>query len=446
MPPLSERVLAELWAGQRFDRSALVDLRGCPLSVVFRGWANRGPGPDFQQAILADPDGHLLRGDVELHVDAADWWAHGHHRDPAYNGVILHVVAMTERAGPLQPAPLASGAFAPTVAIGLPESAWPEALGSVPDGCREAATARAGSELLDLLDRAGDQRLQAKADRYEAELAARDPGEVLYTGLLEALGYTANVAPFRRLGQRVPLAVLEGYCAGKPEDLARRIVEAMLLHAGGFLPVEQPTGGEAGAYLRDLAAAAGHRLAGLPNAPLGWTRRGVRPESAPPRRIAGIAWLIARTRETGLLPTLLTALRDDPEEGAVEQLESLLTAPARGFWATHADLDHPVPPGALIGVERARILIVDSVLPFALALASTIGDDQLATRAGAVFAAVPRLAENAITRRLLPQIDAAGQLRRSLTARRQQGLIHLWRTSCEQRLCETCPIAHPTGT
>ena len=137
-PAQSERVLAELWTSQQFDRGALVDLAGRPLAVVFRGWPNRGPGPDFQQAILADADGRLLRGDVELHVDAADSWAHGYHRDPAYDGVILHIVTKAERAGPIQPVRLASGALVPTVAISLSEGASLDRL----DTCRTLARRR----------------------------------------------------------------------------------------------------------------------------------------------------------------------------------------------------------------------------------------------------------------------------------------------------------------
>ena len=90
-PPLSEATLARLWAGQRFPASALVTGDGMPLRVLHPGLRGRGAGPDFRDAIIAAA-GRLLRGDVELHRRSSDFRAHGHHRDPRYDGLVLHVV------------------------------------------------------------------------------------------------------------------------------------------------------------------------------------------------------------------------------------------------------------------------------------------------------------------------------------------------------------------
>ena len=66
---------------------------GGEVRVCFAGHWNRGPGPDFRDAILLDRQGRVRRGDVELHLERSGWRAHGHHRDPAYGGVLLHVLA-----------------------------------------------------------------------------------------------------------------------------------------------------------------------------------------------------------------------------------------------------------------------------------------------------------------------------------------------------------------
>src|SRR3989304_5818394 len=50
-----------------------------------------GPGPDFRDAVIQTPGG-TLRGDVELHLRASDFRRHGHDRDPAYDGLALHLV------------------------------------------------------------------------------------------------------------------------------------------------------------------------------------------------------------------------------------------------------------------------------------------------------------------------------------------------------------------
>ena len=63
-----------------------------PITVVVRfpGWASKAPGPDFRDAVLVGPSGEL-RGDVEIHRDARDWYRHGHSANPRYGNAVLHV-------------------------------------------------------------------------------------------------------------------------------------------------------------------------------------------------------------------------------------------------------------------------------------------------------------------------------------------------------------------
>src|SRR5439155_356117 len=87
---LSQEELARLWRDQTFPPEALVTGRGEKLRVIYRGRLGGGTGPDFLDALIAAPGG-LLQGDVELHVRSSDFQRHGHQRDPAYAGVVLHV-------------------------------------------------------------------------------------------------------------------------------------------------------------------------------------------------------------------------------------------------------------------------------------------------------------------------------------------------------------------
>lgn len=81
--------LCRLWAARAFPLDALATTDGAGLQVVYPGRRSGAGGPDFQGAILADDAGRVRAGDVELHLRARDWIAHGHRADPAYNNVLL---------------------------------------------------------------------------------------------------------------------------------------------------------------------------------------------------------------------------------------------------------------------------------------------------------------------------------------------------------------------
>ncbi|HET7080225.1 MAG TPA: DUF2851 family protein, partial [Chloroflexia bacterium] len=101
--PLQEKTLAAIWNAQRPLQGPFWTTAHEPVAIIYRGhWAG-GAGPDFRGAIVAFGDNRPQRGDIELHLRAADWYAHGHHTDPAYNNVLLHVVYSLGRARGVTP-------------------------------------------------------------------------------------------------------------------------------------------------------------------------------------------------------------------------------------------------------------------------------------------------------------------------------------------------------
>ena len=87
----TEKTMQLRWA-QAEGPAWLMSEAGERLRLLYPGTWNHGPGPDFRGARLVGESSGLLHGDVELHQRERDWAAHGHHRDPAYAGVVLHVL------------------------------------------------------------------------------------------------------------------------------------------------------------------------------------------------------------------------------------------------------------------------------------------------------------------------------------------------------------------
>lgn len=88
---MQERAVQKVWLRRDFEQDRLQLADGREVSVRFPGRWNLLGGPDFREARLAI-DGASVAGDIEVHFHSADWHAHRHAEDPAYDRVVLHVV------------------------------------------------------------------------------------------------------------------------------------------------------------------------------------------------------------------------------------------------------------------------------------------------------------------------------------------------------------------
>ncbi|MDQ2654006.1 MAG: DUF2851 family protein, partial [Chloroflexota bacterium] len=89
---IPEIALSAAWqSGQIPEHLATTD--GESVRVIHRGTWTHGLGPDFSDALLLFDERELRSGAVEMHIETRSWTGHGHQVDPAYNAVILHVVA-----------------------------------------------------------------------------------------------------------------------------------------------------------------------------------------------------------------------------------------------------------------------------------------------------------------------------------------------------------------
>ena len=381
-----EEAAVRLW--QNADRlaSGLVTQDGRRLKVLYPGRRSSSAGPDFRDCVLSTDSGDIVVGDVEVHVNAGGWRAHGHHVDSNYNGVVLHVVLAPS--GRSTMTTLESRAEAPVAAIGVvsqKEDAEPR--GPVDEDTSVSA-------LHKRLDRAGDERFRSKAGGYAMELESVDAEQVLYAGIMEALGYSANRKPFAALAASVPMARLR---ALRDEPGVTRLlsIRAMLVSASGLMSSASTEDAE-----RFDAT-----LKGLPSVEKiaePWKTFRVRPSNHPLRRIEGAAVLIDRALREGLVSALARTVRQGTHRPVIDQFT--------------------VPP--FIGESRAREIAVNVVLPFLYAWGGVARDRKLRAASMEIFRRMPGLADNEITRemkRLLPPgVDTRG-------ARRQQGLIHLYK-------------------
>ena len=380
-----------------------------PVRVLHPGRRGRGPGPDFRGALVAAPSGGVLRGDVELHVRATDFHAHGHHKDHRYDGLVLHVVFEDDSG---EDTALASGRRVPVVVLSswarlrareLAEWLAGPALWREP--CADAVARLGRDAVLRTLEALGDRRFAEREATLAAEAALRGAGEALYRALLAGLGYGGDRQLLETLAERLPWGELSARLAASPAAERVAAAEALLLGAG-LLPSQ----------------GAGQATS-------------LRPANHPARRLAGLARLVVRHR--AVLDG--TASVEGLLEASAASLIRAWTVPAAGCWRQVLAPGLPAkrPPGALIGRGRAIELLVNAVLPWAAALAEARGRPDVAERARIRFTELPRPGRYGALVFLEAHLASGGKPL-PLDARRQQGLLALYKTECTQGGCGRC--------
>ncbi|MBM4444533.1 MAG: DUF2851 family protein [Chloroflexi bacterium] len=441
---ITESFLVKAW--QRLPGGAsLATSGGKMIRILHPGRKNTDSGPDFRDALIA-MGRRRLRGDIEVDVRARHWRSHGHHRNPGFNNVILHVVMWDEgretslvRSG--EGIPIL--ALAPHLQASLVAPGGLLSLAPAPEEpCRRVVRQGGKPRVLAAIDRAGARRFRARAARFRDVLARNDPEQVLYEALLAALGYAKNRESFEQLARLLPLRSVYGFASrGSAAE-----IQALMLAASGLAPSHsRPAAARTGPRRRDKARGVRverpRRLAGIRKtmSRSDWRLFRVRPENHPVRRIAAASHVLARNRGE-LLTTVLACVRQPSAGEARRELERTFTVGARCHPASLS------PPGvrrkapSLVGRDRARDVAVNVILPFCLAWAEARDDRWLRKRVRELYVNCPGLQENWITRHMEGQIfGAVPAMRRR--ACYQQGLIQLHRAFCAEHRCRACPLA-----
>jgi hypothetical protein len=208
-----EKLLQKIWLRGDFDRGSARLVDGREVRVLYPGKWNLLGGPDFKGARLRFGD-HEITGDVELHLHAADWDAHGHANDPAYADVVLHVVLFPLAVG--YETRDAHGKVIPALSLlplllhDLEEYAAAEAVETLANrpGLRavEELGKRSSAELTSLVRRHAQARWRQKV--HFARLRVERLGwiEACHHVALEILGYRFNRVPMLRIAAQFPAA------------------------------------------------------------------------------------------------------------------------------------------------------------------------------------------------------------------------------------------------
>lgn len=424
---IDEHDLCAAWAvfhaaGQLFTTD------GRRLDIVHRGAWTHGFGPDFRDAMICLDGAELRTGSVELHLRTRGWSDHGHHLDPRYNTVVLHVVAEHDFVRTLRQ----DGVDVPVLQLPVETTkeaanrgvdVWSLVGGAV---CAEDLTRREPHRARAILRGLGDVRLSGRVARIEASLQQAPPAHVLISLVFDALGYSANREPMLAVADQLLLCGGLDRVARADPDRRLDVARATVVGIAGYLPLSPSEAHIAGlgpdevATVEQAWADSASWIGPLP-ARLAWQTARVRPANHPVVRLSQAASLLVAIADSPVAELLSLLDESDAADVRLGRLPAIAATPS-------------------LGIDRARAILTNVVVPFAVALSHATGDRSLEERAIDAWDRLPPAETNSKVREARRQVAGDAPLT-GLGARGQQGLIHLHDTLCGPRRCYECPVA-----
>ena len=417
-----ELVYHYLWKNRMMGRR-MMTVDGLPLEIVSPGRHNDDAGPDFSDARIII-DGERWAGNVEIHVKASDWYAHGHQNDPAYDSVILHAVAVDDRR--LQ---RRDGTEIPQTVLAAPKDFYITYARLTEDlkgtRCRDLLPMLPPMVLTDWLETLAVERLHFKARRlldYHEQLGG-DWEQAVFTAVARGLGFGLNGLPFEMLAKSLPLR----YVYHHADDLLQ--VEALLFGQAGFL---EPALYLADEYYQSLCREymfLSRKYALRPLRREIWKFSRTRPQNFPHRRIA----MLARALHEGVrFASGLAAAAGD-----MKRLLDFFDWRLEGYWANHAGFGSQgecAMPRTLSLMSK-ELLIINVAAPFCYAHASLGGDYEAGERGTTLLMQLKPERNSKIDNWRLCGLEPTDALR-------SQALLHLRDEYCDRNRCLDCRFGH----
>jgi hypothetical protein len=418
---VSESFLHYLWQFQYFDKKELKTTTGEQLVIFKPGILNGDAGPDFSQA-KARIDEIDWVGNVEIHIHSSGWTDHGHHRDQAYENVVLHVVWTED-----QPVYRKDGSRIPTLELKdrVDEQLIQEYTNLINQSsaipCERSFHAVDPLIKLSMVDKALMKRLEDKANRIASQVVQNngDWEEATYQLLTANFGFKVNKDPFVQLAKTLPYKIIQ-----KHRDHPLQ-VEALLFGQAGFLLAKTKDEYITNLFREYSFLSKKYSLDADRMNPAQWKFLRLRPANFPTLRIAQLAALLQSKKS--IFSNLITASSYQD----VQHFFQLSTSP---YWQTHyrfgKKADGSVPS---FGKSSADVLIINAVVPLLVAYGKARDDWNLVDKAVAILQQIP-VEKNRIVD-LWKKLGYSGT-----TAFDSQGLIELYQNFCQQRQCLNCAI------
>jgi hypothetical protein len=421
---MKEEFLHYLWKYRLYDADRLADTEGNMIIVLHPGEYNHDSGPDFFNARIAI-GGTEWAGNVEIHTSSSHFDLHGHQNDPAFNNVILHVVASNDKR-----VYNSRGEELLTVELVFDHKLFDKYLELVNNpviiACQDEIGRVDRFLIKHWLNTLVIERLQQKSELILKILAGNgnDWEETFFRMLTRYFGFRVNSAPFEILASELPFRIIRKHTDNRFQ------VEALLFGTAGMLETGLFKEALSDEYYLGLVReynilSAKYSLKHIH----GWLWKfsKLRPANFPTVRISQLATMLSSPE--GFFSKAL-------ETDAIGLLRGLFEVTASEYWNDHyifgkKSINVPKSTGA----QAADILLINAVIPVIFVYGMKRDRSDIREKA------ISLLEEIGPETNLITQEWAAAGIE-SDSALYSQALIQLRNCYCRKRRCLDCRIGN----
>jgi hypothetical protein len=449
---VSEKIIQAIWHYLFLRMDNLKTTDGRPVKILDQGIWNHDAGPDFRSAKIKIGE-EAFSGDIEIHWRSSDWRHHEHQENSAYQNIILHAVFTDDE-------PLTGKAF-PTLELRnyLNDNLWrlSERIQALELNrknifCYEDIPAFESDFICAWVLENGRRRFRAKVEKFRTmqDQNQLDYHELTYRGMLDALGYSKNREPFRRLAELVSYKQLLTEIKDDKDETALMRVQAILLGAAGLLETVQNKTGDLAIVpffqrLDNLWTEFQHQFQVRSINASGWKLFRLRPSNFPTLRMAGFSRFLITHREQKLFSIFKNKFLEASDDRVwIGNLLETLRVPAFGYWGQHYVWGDKGNHGQrdLMGAQRAFEIIVNVILPILSLYFAERKKGTLVDRILRIYSAMPSRETNASVRYMKSQL-LRNSRSRTFSMQFIQGLMHLHKR-CVEYNCAECPVFEKT--
>jgi len=206
---MTEEFLHYLWKFKLLKGDLLIS-NGEKIEIIHQGMHNMDAGPDFINAKVKIGE-TLWAGNVEIHINASDWYLHQHQNNMAYDNVILHVVYKNDsevkrKSNEIIPSLVIKEAFDKDLFVRYQDFIYNK--NWIP--CEKTFKIADHFIVQTWLERLLIERIERKTMEIKAIFISNNNNweECFYQILAKNFGFKLNAVPFELLANSIPIHIL----------------------------------------------------------------------------------------------------------------------------------------------------------------------------------------------------------------------------------------------